>query len=46
MKLIEHEIDSLPVVREVVLENGEKACELIGRVTKTTIQQDYLLSLG
>ena len=42
MKLIEHEIDSLPVVREVVLENGEKACELIGRVTKTTITRLFV----
>lgn len=42
IKLIEHEIDSLPVVNEVVLENGEKAYKLVGRVTKTTITRLFV----
>ena len=40
--LIEHEIDSLPVVKEVELENGQKAYKLVGRVTKTTITRLFV----
>ncbi len=42
IKLIEHEIDSLPVVKEVELENGQKAYKLVGRVTKTTITRLFV----
>ncbi|MBZ2175720.1 helix-turn-helix transcriptional regulator [Schnuerera sp. xch1] len=42
IKLIDHEIDSLPVVQEVELENGSKAYELVGRVTKTTITRLFV----
>jgi len=42
MKLIEHEIDSLPVVKEVILNNGEKVYKLVGRITKTTITRLFV----
>jgi len=42
MKLIEHEIDSLPVVKEVLQENGQKAYKLVGRITKTTITRLFV----
>lgn len=42
MKLIEHEIDSLPVVKELVLDNGEKVYKLVGRITKTTITRLFV----
>lgn len=42
MKLIEHEIDSLPVIKEVELDNGERAYKLLGRVTKTTITRLFV----
>jgi len=42
IKLIEHEIDSLPVVKEEILSNGEKAYKLIGRITKTTITRLFV----
>ena len=40
MKLIEHEIDSLPVVEEVDLE--KKTFKVIGRITKTTITRLFV----
>lgn len=39
-KLVEHEIDSLPVVRPVVYE-GREGMEVIGRITKTTITKVF-----
>lgn len=39
-KLVEHGIDSLPVVRPVVHE-GREGLEVIGRITKTTITRAY-----
>jgi CBS domain-containing protein len=39
-KLIDYQIDALPVVRET--EEGSKALEVIGRVTKTTITKAYV----
>mgnify|MGYP000875227928 CR=1 FL=1 len=36
-KIIEHEVDSLPIVEEVVKDNGDKAYKAVGRITKTTI---------
>lgn len=40
MKLIEHEIDSLPVIREVDKKNKEY--KIIGRITKTNITRLFL----
>ena len=40
-KLINHEIDSLPVVRPVNVE-GRERLEVIGRVTKTTITKAFV----
>ncbi len=40
-KLVEHEIDSLPVVRCAHYEN-KKGLEVIGRITKTTITKAYV----
>ena len=42
VKLIEHEVDSLPVVEEVVLEDGTRAYKVIGRITKTTITRLFV----
>lgn len=39
-KMVEHGIDSLPVVRSVVHE-GREGLEVVGRVTKTTITRAY-----
>lgn len=45
-KLVEHEIDSLPVVRPVNYE-GQEGLEVVGRITKTTITRAfYELGLG
>ena len=45
-KLVEHEIDSLPVVRCAHFEN-KKGLEVIGRITKTTITKVFVdLGLG
>ncbi len=44
-KLIEHEIDTLPVVRIFINEKGEELLEVIGRVTKTNITR-ALVDLG
>lgn len=40
MRLIEHEIDSLPVIKEVNEENKEY--KIIGRITKTTITRLFV----
>mgnify|MGYP005854913459 CR=1 FL=1 len=40
-KLINHEVDSLPVVRPVAVE-GRERLEVIGRVTKTTITKAFV----
>lgn len=39
-KLVEHEIDSLPVIRPVNYE-GQEGMEVIGRITKTTITRAF-----
>ncbi|NLX61369.1 MAG: helix-turn-helix transcriptional regulator [Tissierellia bacterium] len=41
-KLIEHEIDSLPVVKEEILDKGNKGYKLVGRITKTTITRVFV----
>jgi CBS domain-containing protein len=40
-KLINYQIDSLPVVRPV-MEDGKNVYEVIGRVTKTTITRGFV----
>ena len=41
-KLIEHEIDSIPVVEVVSIKEGEKAYKVVGRITKTTITRLFV----
>jgi predicted transcriptional regulator len=40
-RLMDHEIDSLPVVRSVVYE-GKEGFEVVGRITKTTITRAFV----
>ena len=40
-KLVEHEVDSLPVVKPV-FHKGREGLEVIGRVTKTTITSAFV----
>jgi CBS domain-containing protein len=40
-KLVEHEIDSLPVVKPI-FHNGREGLEVIGRITKTTITSAFV----
>ncbi len=42
IKIIEHEIDSLPVVEEVKTKNGETGYKVVGRITKTTIARLFV----
>ncbi|HSH35352.1 helix-turn-helix transcriptional regulator [Schnuerera sp.] len=42
VKLIEHEIDSLPVVEVVSLDKDNKAYKVVGRITKTTITRLFV----
>lgn len=42
MKIIDHEIDSLPVVDKVKKENDEYAYKVLGRITKTTITRLFV----
>jgi CBS domain-containing protein len=42
IKLIEHEIDSLPVVEELTLDDGDKVFKIVGRITKTTITRLFV----
>lgn len=44
-KLIDHEVDSLPVVRTLVGEQGREKLEVVGRITKTNITK-LLVELG
>jgi len=41
-KIIEHEVDSLPIVEEVAKDNGDKAYKVVGRITKTTIVRIFV----
>ncbi|MCR4399614.1 MAG: helix-turn-helix transcriptional regulator [Syntrophomonadaceae bacterium] len=41
-KIVEHEIDSMPVVRRFIHENGEERLEVVGRITKTNIARLFL----
>lgn len=42
IKIIEHEIDSLPVVEKVKDQNGEEGYKVVGRITKTTITRLFV----
>lgn len=42
IKLIDHEVDSLPVVKEEIQANGQKGYKLVGRITKTTITRLFV----
>jgi len=44
-KIVEHEIDSLPVVKKFIDENGDEKLEVVGRITKTNIAR-LLLDLA
>lgn len=41
-KIVEHEVDSLPVVRCFLGANNEEKCEVVGRLTKTNIARLFL----
>lgn len=41
-KIVEHEVDSLPVVKCFIGMNNEEKCEVVGRVTKTNIARLFL----
>lgn len=41
-KIVEHEVDSLPVVKCFLGANNEEKCEVVGRLTKTNIARLFL----
>ncbi|HPT70277.1 MAG TPA: CBS domain-containing protein, partial [Syntrophomonas sp.] len=41
-KIVEHEVDSLPVVKCYLGPHNEEKCEVIGRITKTNIARLFL----
>jgi CBS domain-containing protein len=41
-KIVEHEVDSLPVVKRFIGAPGEDSCEVVGRITKTNITRLFL----
>jgi len=41
-KIVEHEVDSLPVVKRVKNISGEESLEVVGRITKTNITRLFL----
>ncbi|MGE5371662.1 MAG: helix-turn-helix transcriptional regulator [Solirubrobacterales bacterium] len=41
-KIVEHEVDSLPVVKTYIGEVGEEKYEVVGRITKTNITRLFL----
>ncbi|MFO7263925.1 MAG: transcriptional regulator [Bacillaceae bacterium G1] len=41
-KLIENQVDALPVVKPVKTEDGKEKLEVIGRITKTTITRAFV----
>src|SRR5699024_4527814 len=42
IKIIDHEIDGLPIVEEVADDAEEKAYKVVGRVTKTSITRLFV----
>ena len=45
-KLIQHQVDSLPVVEPVLLEDGEEKYRVVGRFTKTNITRLFVSLAG
>ena len=41
-KIIEHEIDSIPIVEKVRVEQGKKQYKIIGKVSKTNITRLFV----
>ena len=41
-KIIYHEVDSLPVVEEVITDNKKKGFKVVGRISKTTITRLFV----
>lgn len=41
-KIVEHEVDALPVVRRFIVQPGEDNLEVVGRITKTNITRLFL----
>lgn len=41
-KLVQHQVDSLPVVEEFIDENGESQFEVVGRFTKTNVAKLFV----
>lgn len=41
-KIIEHEVDSLPVVEKITLENGKEMYKITGKVSKTNITRLFV----
>ncbi|MGE5397403.1 MAG: helix-turn-helix transcriptional regulator [Chitinophagales bacterium] len=41
-KIVEHEIDSMPIVKTFIREMGEERLEVVGRITKTNITRLFL----
>lgn len=42
IKIIDHEIDSLPIVEELKDEKGKKSFKVVGRITKTSIARLFV----
>lgn len=42
MKIIDHEVDSIPVVEEVEIKNGKSEYRIIGKISKTTITRLFV----
>lgn len=41
-KIVEHEVDSLPVVKQIKNTAGEECMEVVGRITKTNVARLFL----
>ncbi|GFR34499.1 hypothetical protein TCEA9_03110 [Thermobrachium celere] len=41
-KIIEHEVDSLPVVEKVILDDGKEVYKITGKVSKTNITKLFV----
>lgn len=42
MKIIDHEVDSIPVVEEVEIKDGKSEYRIVGKISKTTITQLFV----
>lgn len=41
-KMLEHEIDCIPVVKNIITKDGKNELEVIGRITKTNITRVFI----